>query len=713
MKKIIILSAITLLITSCSKNEENDVPSISKDNIEIHQKTFDDAVGFLEKNASIGLQEAADYVKSLEGVTDVSITDSLIHVTTLGNVTFTLDFNSYPEFEDENIDVEELQQRIDDLDNTIEANIASGYEKTSDVFKEYIASNTHNEDNTYTANASTRASSVKIVRLSRRNVAIWNPWKDFSNETKRVDAVTHFINQEHPLQEFTSFTPTSFSAFKNFDLVYISSHGYKNGDIILPFDCLTQEELKLYNNELGSVGLYWEKDRGKKQYKGLLLTEKFFEKYLPDLSNTIIYTSACYLGVNNSSFLNSCLKKNVADYFASNDMCTCKHILQNFEEFYIYLLYGYSTNKSFADGKGYFIGSYVHNNKPCTYKYSRYGSKLVYYPTPHATGTGNRSNASRARTRGDGSAASSIVVNAQLRYATEETGDILNSIEAGICLQDMETKEVKLIPFSSKNIVSNEKKSYGNVTVSNIAVSLDDLTDEHKYAYCCYTKVDGQITLSDECYPISDNYYLRIHYKQHEISRHYYTKIWYMDGTINEEDYDLGPDDDDSERDFTIAKINGKYYIHEISLPQQLYADNSLVEYPYIPSGLDDGYDGHGKAQCMMDNNTIHLNWSYTWKEPSYFNYLKGYTVSSFEQGIEINNLDSDLTASWTDRIFTTEDSYQWQNGDKEYRKIIYIAIRTFLYFEKSDIPSEDLLNWEKLKENWCELVNGTKKQAK
>lgn len=204
MKKIIILSAITLLFVACSKNEENDVPSISKDNIEIHQKTFDDAVGFLEKNTSISLQEAADYVKSLEGVTDVSITDSIIRVTTLGNVTFTLDFNSYPEFQDESIDVEKLQQRIDDLDNTIEANIASGFEKTSDVFKEYIASNTHNDNNTYTTNASTRASSIKNVRLSRRNVAIWNPWKDFSNETKRVDAVTHFINQNHPLQEFTT-----------------------------------------------------------------------------------------------------------------------------------------------------------------------------------------------------------------------------------------------------------------------------------------------------------------------------------------------------------------------------------------------------------------------------------------------------------------------------------------------------------------------------
>ncbi|MBQ7462480.1 MAG: hypothetical protein IJS63_09585 [Bacteroidaceae bacterium] len=522
MKKIIILSAITLLFTACSKNEEDYVPSISKENIEIHRKTFDDAVGFLEMNASIGLQEAADFVESLEGVTNVSITDSIIRATTLGNVTFTLDFNSYPEFEDESIDVEELQQRIDDLDNAIEANIANGYEKTSDVFKEYIASNTH-YDNTYTANASTRASSAKNVRLSRRNVAIWNPWKDFSNETKRVDAVTHFINQEHPLQEFTTFTPTSFCAFKNFDLVYISSHGYKNGDIILPFDCLTQEQLKLYNNELGSVGLYWEKDRGKKQYKGLLLTEKFFEKYLPDLSNTIIYTSACYLGVNNSSFLNSCLKKNVADYFASDDMCTCKHILRNFEEFYIYLMYGYSSNKSFVNGKGYFIGSYVHNNKPCTYKYSRYGSKLVYYPTPHATGIGNRSNASKAQTRGDGSDASSIVVNVQLRYATEDSGDILKTIEAGICLQDMETKEVKLIPFSNKNMVSTEKKSYGDVTVSNIAASLDDLTEEHKYAYCCYTKVDGEITLSDETYKFSNskNYKLYLKYSWTTKQKHY------------------------------------------------------------------------------------------------------------------------------------------------------------------------------------------------
>lgn len=649
MKTYLWIVTIVFCFFACSK-EESETPLVSEDDIEVYQKTFDDAVGFLEKNTSIGLQEATDYVRSLENVTDVSITDSLIRVTTVGNVTFTLDFNSYPEFEDEIIDVEELQQRIDDLDNTIEANIASGYEKTSDVFKEYIASNTHNDDNTYTANASTRASSVKNVRLSRRNVAIWNPWKDFSNETKRVDAVTHFINQDHPLQEFTTFTPTSFGAFKNFDLVYISSHGYKNGDIILPFDCLTQEQLKLYNNELGSVELYWEKDRGKKQYKGLLLTEKFFEKYLPDLSNTIIYTSACYLGVNNSSFLNSCLKKNVADYFASNDMCTCKHILQNFEEFYINLMYGYSTNKSFADGKGYFIGSYVHNNKPCTYKYSRYGSKLVYYPTPHATGTGNRSNANKSRTRSEGSDVSSIVVNAQLRYATEESGDILNSIEAGICLQDMDTKEVKLIPYSNKNMVSNEKKTYGDVTVSNIAVSLNNLTDGHKYAYCCYTKYEGIITLSDECYQINDNYRLtiKISYKSN-----YFTEM------VHDGKTEYSTEVVDNLGSIEILKLNNCYAVLD-SPSSPLFTVHYLKMGNYtIPYYTESLYyhDYSGNVQCMLINDNAQIK--YTLK--LYHYNSQGFDWETIKVGdVSINNMDTNPSVSYTLEETVSTHDYFW-----------------------------------------------------
>lgn len=720
MKKYIILFVATILFIACSK-DENDTPYISDEDLIIYQNSFDNAAKYMEENPDISLDDAAIFLQSLDGVTKVIEEDSLIQVTTQGDVTFTFDFNTYPDFENENIDINYLQNRLDSIDKAIGANFSDGYENTSDVFNHYLASIDHNEASSDVSTVMSRgASSVQKVKLKRYTVAVWNPWKEFSGETACVYDVTHFINKKKPLQEFKKFTPSSFNSFSDFDLIYLSSHGNIKGQILLPLD-LPAEQLKQYNKEYGLIELYYEMNRGEKQYKAIALTDKFYKKYLPDLSNTIIFASACFLGVKNSDFLKACLNKNVADYFASDDYCTCKHIVKNFQNFYINLICGYSTNMSFTNGRGYFIGSYVYKNLPWTYRFSRYGSKLVYYPTPHATGVGNKND--NTNTRSDNSDSSAIIVNAQLRYATEESDDILKSIEAGICLQDMDTKEVKLIPFSNNNMVSNEKKTYGDITVSNIAISLNELEEGKQYVYCCYTKVNGQITLSDECYPISDNYYLKIYYKRHFISDHEYWKTTYKDGRVPyERDIKLTPSED-YESSLRIAKINGKYYIFEEGLPQRLYADNSLIEYPY--SFGESSYDGHGKAQCMMDNNTIHLKWSYTWKEPLYYDldmgdggYSKGYRVNSFEDEVEIKNLNSDLTASWPDvswinEDYTTEASWwaEW-NIAQEYCKSVLVSNKTFLFFEKSDIPSEDLLNWEKRKKYWCELVNGTKKQA-
>lgn len=674
---------------ACSKDgdKENETIQVSNNNIEVYQKAFDDAVSYLEKNSSIGLNEAVDFVESIEGVTNVSVEDSLIRVTTLNSIMFTLDFNSYPEFEAENIDYEELQQKLEAIDKSFDSNIATGSEKTSDVFRDYLSSISPNNNNSNTSVVSTRGSSSnQKVKLVRRNVAIWNPWKDFSEETKQVDDVTYFINKEHPLQEFTTFTPSSFESFKNFDLIYVSSHGYKNGDIILPFDCLTKEQLNLYNNELGRVCLYWEKDRGKKQYKGLLLTEKFFEKYLPDLSNTIIYTSACYLGVKNSTFLNSCMKQNVADFFASDDICTSEDIISNFEEFYINLMFGYSTNMSFAKGKGFFIGSYIHNGKPCSYKYSRYGSKLVYYPTSHATGVGNRSSSSNAKTRSGDSNASSIIVNAQLRYATEESDDIMKSIEAGICLQDMETKKVTLIPFSNKNIISNEKRVYGDITVNNISVSLDDLIEKKQYAYCCYTKIDGEISLSNETYIFENiqDYLVFLKYSYTYITSAYY------DGVLQK------TDKGEKNREIRIRKKDGIYYVDYNYGPwPQSYIENLLKEKDsvynqyYIVSNNSYKESENQKGayifkkvsdgKCSLNEDNMFFTGEFEWGRTGSDTSGSSYWKSKLE--VKISNLDTEPTLAISESNETIWPNYgEWNKQTNSWHNYKEVTEYEFKY---------------------------------
>ena len=172
---------------------------------------------------------------------------------------------------------------------------------------------------------------------------------------------------------------------------------------------------------------------------------------------------------------------------------------------------------------------------------------------------GKRNNTSNARTRSSEDNTSAIIVNAQIRYPSEESDNILKSIEAGICLQDMETKGVTLIPFSDKNIVLNEKKTYGNVTVSNIAASLDDLIEGHKYAYCCYTKVNNEVILSNETYKLKKekNYQLRfemhLNGEQTERTVDRWKERNYVETYTSIIDYD-------SYRIY-IDFVNGKYYL--------------------------------------------------------------------------------------------------------------------------------------------------------
>ena len=298
--------------------------------------------------------------------------------------------------------------------------------------------------------------------------------------------------------------------------------------------------------------------------------------------------------------------------------CSSKAAFKPFQDFFFY------------EGQGY------------TFNYKRFGgSKIVYYPIAHATGVGNRTNTNKTKTRGSDDTNSSIIVNAQLRYATEESDDILKSIETGICLQDTETKEVTLIPFSNKNIVSNEKKKYGDVTVSNIAVSLHDLIEGKQYAYCCYTKVNGQTTLSSECYRISKtkNYKLTINFT------HDYKKTLYSrDGTwVQHSGTGL-------EERISIVKRDGEYYIHFHTTSQQsdynwdsynagITSLISLNEYEPIRNTVKSwschNQDGVGSISTSVNSDNIIIKCYCD-------NFNSSMDNSHYDAEISILNIDSD-----------------------------------------------------------------------
>lgn len=647
MKTYLWIVTIVFCFFACSK-EESEPPLVSEDDIEVYQKTFDDAVSFMEKNSSISLEDAANYVKTLDGVINVSVEDCIIRVTTQGDVQFSIDCNTYPDYELGNLNLNKLQNYLDSIENAI-GGIASGYEQTSEVFKEYISNNGSN--NNYASTTTTRASSQAQVRLARRNFVIWSPYNR-SDFTKEKDDVMSIVKKKTNLCAHTTrFSPASFIDLAAFDVVYMSSHGCKDGSFFLPAEYLSSTDIDEYEKEVAAKRAEKSIRRiGEKRVKGYSLKKVFFDKYLTDLGHTVIYTSACYFGADNSLFMKCCKDKNVADYFGSDNACIGADVLNAFTEFYPKLMNGYSTKMAFKNGRSSFTGSLLRGKTLETYKFKRFGEKQVGYVMPHATGTGNRSNANKAQTRGDGSDASSIIVNAQLRYTTEESGDIMNSIEAGICLQDMETKEVKLIPFSNKNMVSNEKKSYGDVTVSNIAVSLDDLTNGHKYAYCCYTKYEGIITLSDECYRIIDNYRLtiKISYKSN-----YYTEM------VHDGKTEYSTEVVDNLGSIEILKLNNCYAILD-SPSSPLFTIHYLkmgnYTIPYYTESLI-YHDYSGNVQCILINDNAQIK--YTLKLYDYDS--QGFDWETIKVGdVTINNMDTNPSVSYTLEETVSGHDYFW-----------------------------------------------------
>lgn len=535
-------------LVACTKEEiASESQQVGENNLEIYQKTFDDAFQYLGGNSTVNLDDAIDYLKKMDGVTNVQVNDNIIKVTTQGNLLFSIDYNSYPDYELGSVDFNALQEYEKSVDDKI-GGVPSNYELTSEVFKDYISKNLSYEENTTTTTKSlVKATTAKlarhninsvtgtstnsaVVKLKRKNFVIWSPYirSDFQKEKEDVMKV---VKSKTTQCAYTAkFSPKSFTELGAFDVVYLSSHGSKDGSFFLPKSCLSSTDITEYEKEISKKDSGVERairKIGNEKVEGYSLKENFFNKYLPDLSHTVIYTSACYFGADNCMFKKCCEAKGVADYFGSDNACVGADILSAFAEFYPKLMNGASTKMAFKNGKSYFTGSLLKGMTLETFKFKRFGKKTVSYVIPHATGIGNRTNYNNARAETTSSNSSAIVVNAQIRYSTEESDDILKSIECGICLQDMDTKQVTLIPFNSNNIISNEKKSYDDIAVCNISASLDNLTEGHQYAYCCYTKVDEEVTLSDETYKLTTKNVLS--FKIHLLSRieEKYSDVWY------------------------------------------------------------------------------------------------------------------------------------------------------------------------------------------
>ena len=513
------------LFIACTSSEdlENEPPKVTEEELKDSKQTWNDIHQYVEQHGLNNIDEVLQYIKnSIGGVRNVTKEGKKLIIVTSAGLKMSLSFTSYPHYKTAQFSEAELNSMMNTFASSENLPVADESARdTRNSFADELWTlqtsngiyrrNAAKENNT--VNRVSRSTSDNKVRLSRKNVAVWCPWRnfyDFEHDEDYIKECVQKVNKDGNIWTFNDFSPASFASWGDFDMVVVSAHGDEEGNLLIPIDS-TFIDLDAYSDEW-NAGRVWI-DESVFQIApnkwavvpSIVLSKSFYDKYLPKLTNTIIYTITCFAGKEKGEFMTSVMSKDVADYFGSDIQCTSENILKEFSNYYPKLSKGVASHKAFAKGKGYINGNVtIRDNETGMdvahqYKYSQYGKKTVCYHVPFALGIVNNSGSKTKSTEsGDGA---SVVVKSQVR-CDKSVRSSLNNIGAGICLKNMTSKEVEYIPFSSSNVVSSTIADYNETSVRTVETKLTDLSLGDDYMYCTYVKNGNETILSDECYQI-------------------------------------------------------------------------------------------------------------------------------------------------------------------------------------------------------------------
>lgn len=359
-----------VLVSSCSENN-NEPPTGNKETInanvsieEYETKTEEIASILLGKDLT--LNECAQVVNKIKDVESAQVKDSLVEVS-IKNIGIILldplgvtlrgeeidqaaidvidqgsqegikDFTDLLKEATEGSEIGETETETisENNDSDIEWDEFSFLDSSIPEKKDNASDNNLSLRSSLTVKAKTRATAGRVV-LNKYNMAIWCPWSEFKSDIPNFKhAINASVKKSNMTIEITTLSgePNSFGSFGLYDLVFISCHGTPAGQICVP-KSYWNSYIKTYTVERdgkkyidsskaaqdGIITTF--SKQGDKLIEQVSLGKKFFDKYLPSLSRTIIWTSACYLGRSGSEFLNSAISKRCADYFGADDKCS-------------------------------------------------------------------------------------------------------------------------------------------------------------------------------------------------------------------------------------------------------------------------------------------------------------------------------------------------------------------------------------------------------
>ena len=510
MKRIIFVLFVAFAMSSCSDDSPaapdvdkpgNNDPDVETEKIEQYEETFHHAVDYLNSLDSFSDTTAiVAELGKLAGVRNIAREGEMLVVTLSNGLDFDVDLRqgSRSEWECENPYTDE---RITEMADSIGEALGwtdseeDGFVPTDDVL-----------DSSTEASRAATSSAGRVRILKKKNVLVWNPYPDLAKEDKRtVNKIVKYKRGEdgkktgNEVRYTINFSPESFSRFSNYDLVWVGSHGNQRGDVLLPCCWLNQDEFNEYKALIGKGVRYsyrtvWEDGKKYMEYISFSLGKAFFDKYMPDLSNTIIWTCFCYSGLPKGSFYQACKAKNAASYFGSPHVCTATDIYTIFGWFYPALDKGRSANYAFAANNAW---CYKCHTKPGgdTFDYNRCINNYVSYVAPRTRPVRSVKRRAIARSSEDNYEYAACV---QVHYDLDEgSTPPSDGAEIGAVLRNTATGSTRYI----NNIVNDESRTVaGNHVVRDFEILLDNLEHDAEYSVTGYVQTSQGIIYADQSY---------------------------------------------------------------------------------------------------------------------------------------------------------------------------------------------------------------------
>lgn len=502
MTKRTIIKAMAIVLTlplflSCSKDSvEESSPKVEEQGISLAESeaTRLSIKNLIESSKSTSLTDFVSEAKKIQNIKDAIIEDSLVYLTTTAGGSICVDLYGSclrkQDYEEYSVDTcgTYIQNFIDAIEEQYKDSISDGVEYDP-LEVDSIDVSYGDEEDVIT----TRATLHHRKILNKKRMAIWEPWEDFA----RCDVLPFkdIVQKNHlNYEEIFDFSPSAFSKFSQYDLVYIGSHGAKDGSILLPIDyepwyCSKYKYIKdgkTYVNESamskdGISYLYSTEYFGlvKKDRVALKLDKRFLNSHLSDLSNTIICTSMCYAGRSNSQLLQSAINKGCPEFYGADEPVEASGVgpMSFFRNFLVLFSNGSSAKMAYELGRRLMVKT---NSK---YSYNRYGNSNVTYFNPYITGVREVKD-------------KSAILGVKFQFSLDIPGSVISETanQYGIYLKNLK----KLIPLSNSNVVNQATTTlYNSVCAYYANVKIDDLTPDTEYRYHTYVIVNNKIFYSE------------------------------------------------------------------------------------------------------------------------------------------------------------------------------------------------------------------------